>query len=148
MKYRIILYLFLLGITAALYFIELESIFYSFSRVISLFLEFSLVLFISMLFKLIAFLDKDVSFILLLKLSVTEIMVTVLYSIGIYYGGITILFLPLYLGTILVLFYSFVDKSDGIFSNVFRSLLGFHLILFIVIFFGLAYELSTLIRIM
>jgi len=131
MKYRIILYLFLLGIAAAVYFIELESISYLASKGLFWFLVIFLTSFISTLFKLILFIGKKVSFLSLLMLSVAEIMGMVLLV------GSLFLLIFIYIGAILA-FYALVDESSATFSKIFTSFI-FNLVLFINIFIELAH---------
>jgi hypothetical protein len=131
MKYRIILYLFLLGIAVAVYFIELESIYYLASRGLFWFLVIFLTSFISTLFKLILFIGKKVSFLSLLMLSVAEIMGMVLLV------GSLFLLIFIYIGAILA-FYTLVDESSATFSKIFTSFI-FNFILFINIFIELAH---------
>jgi len=131
MKYRIILYLFLLGIAVAVYFIELESISYLASKGLFWFLVIFLTSFISTLFKLILFIGKKVSFLSLLMLSVAEIMGMVLLV------GSLFLLIFIYIGAILA-FYALVDESSATFSKIFTSFI-FNLVLFINIFIELAH---------
>jgi hypothetical protein len=147
MKYRIILYLFLLGIVPSIYFIELESISYLPSRWLFWFSIFFFTSLVSTLFKVIRFAGKKVSLFSLLMLSTTEITGIVFFFISGIHNLIQEQLLSLiagytYIGGILIL-YTLIDESSDIYSNVFALLtsLIFNLIFFIIIFFILVYEL-------